>query len=424
MHSILSHCTDSIHSIAGDIHHSASPMGLWLLLAVASSATPKGSHERVVVEKALGMPSEQALCVVEELLAHEPTQDDLSPQNGTEGVSEVMLPTTDSLKSAMALWLRKNSLTELKEWAEAYSIAIDDTPQEEDLYAWRDNLPGVIEAGDIPTNEEADSWVAERTDGLLKKLPLKIEDRTFLVLLSAIATKTKWKEPFREVDKADSFGDFFPGASKVLISAESHDVYVEDTEIGMVGVHVAHGTNGLDVYSVIADPSVDYIDVIRVAHEISEEDRGENRGVPLHQLETEASDIYTVNRIKSPRGDQRIAYLPKWKTENSLSHLEEDRSLGFSHIASSIASRAGLDPENADVIVQQDVVAEYTATGFEAAAVTQMMMRIGMVSLPVLSDAYKLEIPFNHSYAVVAVVRDKSAWTGTPIFSSWIKEAL
>lgn len=412
MHSVLSHCTNSIHAIAGDVHHSASPMGLWLLLAVAASATPEDSNERREVEKALGLPVDQALCVVEELL------------DGGSADLSASTPVTEALQSAMVLWLRKNSLTELKGWAAQFDVHIDDSEQDQDLYAWRDSLPGVIETGDIPTNEEADKWVSDKTSGLLKKLPLEIEKSTFLVLLSAIATKTKWREPFTEAGNGALSKGSFANAEKILISAESHDVYVEDTEIGMVGVHVAHGTNGLDVYSVIADPAVNYIDVIRVAHEISAQDRGENLGVPLHQLEVEGSDIYELSRVQSSTGDNRVAYLPKWKTVNSLSHLQDDRSLGFRAIAESIAKRSGIKPDEADVIVQQDVVAEYTASGFDAAAVTQMMMRVGIVSVPRTKEAYLLEILFNHPYAVVAVVRDKSSWTGTPIFSSWVKEAL
>lgn len=410
MHSLLKTCTDSLHNRAGDTHHSASPMGLWLLLAVASSVTPPESEERSKVEKALGMPSEQAMCVVEELLGL------------NDSASEAGVPTTDALKSAMALWLRGNSLTELKNWAANMQIEIDDAPQAQDIYAWRDSLPGIIEQGDIPTNEEADKWVEEKTDGLLKKLPIPLEKETFLVLLSAIATRTKWKDPFQEVKNNNILTGYFEDATKVLISDSSHDVYVEDTEFGMMGVHVAHGTNGLDVYSVIADPKVNYLDVLRVAQEIASEDRGDNQGVPLHQLEVEASDLYTVEKAMSASGDHRIAYLPSWKTENSLTNLQWIPELGFGAIMQSIAKATGLSPDDASVMVQQDIVAEYTASGFDAAAVTMMTMRIGAVSVPVLKEARKLEILFDHPYAVVAVVRDRSAWTGTPIFSSWVKE--
>lgn len=410
MHSLLKTCTDSLHNRAGDTHHSASPMGLWLLLAVASSVTPPESEERSKVEKALGMPSEQAMCVVEELLGL------------NDSDSDAGLPTTDALKSAMALWLRGNSLTELKNWAASMQITIDDTPQEEDIYAWRDNLPDIIEKGDIPTNAAADKWVEEKTDGLLKKLPIPLEKETFLVLLSAIATRTKWKNPFQEVKNHNTLTGDFGTATKVLISDSSHDVYVEDTEFGMVGVHVAHGTNGLDVYSVIADPKVNYLNVLRVAQEIASEDRGDSQGVPLHQLEVEASDIYTVQKVMSASGDHRIAYLPSWKTENSLTNLQWIPELGFDAIMQSIVKATGLSPDDASVLVQQDIVAEYTASGFDAAAVTQMTMRVGAVSVPVLKEARKLEITFDHPYAVIAVVRDRSAWTGTPIFGSWVKE--
>lgn len=419
MHSLLKTCTTSLHSVAGDTHHSASPMGLWLLLAVVSSVTPPESLDRSRVEKVLGMPSEQALCVVEELLGQnlEETKNAITETNSA----------TEALNAAMALWLRENSLTGLKEWASSLGLSIDDTPQEADIYAWRDSLPDIIESGDIPTNEEANRWVSDKTGGLINKLPIPIEESTYLILLSAIATHTKWRAPFREVPNNDILNGDFKDASKVLISDSSHQVYIEDTEFGMVGVHVAHGTNGLDVYSVIADPKVDYLDVLQVAHEIAEEDRDGNQGVPLHQLEVDASGLYTVEHIKSAYGDQRVAYLPSWKTETSLKNLQRRPELGFTPVMNAISKASGIDPEGVnitetDIVVQQDIVAEYTASGFDAAAVTQMSMRIGAVSVPVLNDALKLSIPFDHPYAVVAVVRDNSAWTGTPIFSSWVKE--
>lgn len=426
MHSILSPYINSLHSVAGDEHHSASPMGLWLLLAVAATATEPGSAERARVEKVLGLPAEQALCVVEELLGGEFEEEKQSPEKGIQS----LLPNsgnqtaTDALKAAMALWLRGNSLTELKDWAHLQDIYIDDTKQEQDIYAWRDNLPEIIESSDIPTIEESNQWVKEKTEGLLDTLPIPINERTFLILLSAIATKTKWQEPFHEMPNRGFLAKNFIEASKVLISQPSHRVFVEDTEFGMVGVHVAKGTNGLDVYSVIADPKVDYLDVIRVAHEIAEEDTEGCAGVPLHQLEVEESDIYQVSRRKSSSGEMRTAYLPVWKTTNSLQKLHEEKALGFAHIINSICAKSGLKPEDAEAEVQQDVTAEYTASGFDAAAVSELSMRIGMTSVPLFKEELYLEIPFDHPYAVVAVVRDKSSWTGTPIFSSWVKEVL
>lgn len=546
MHTILSTCINSLHSIAGDTHHSASPIGLWLLLATSSSATEKGSLERIRAEKVLGMPVEQAMAVVEELLTPEEEDsgslfsevdqeltgdpfDELSivdvlfeydgprifiakdktdnlflanqidedettetflyvpvsrkrlrticrgdipfreafthsetgtvyqvildhsskdvretrvlPLSDTD-LKESSLPgpdlridgselaeeyeafprqNSDAIRTAMASWVRGANIQDLHAWAKVMGVSTTNYQPEEDLYAWLKALPSVIEHGPLPTNEDADAWVEEKTDGLIKSLPLEITDETFMVLLSAIVAKTQWVYPLREIPNHDYLGGDFKDATKVLISASEHNVFIQDTEIGQVGVHVAKGNNGLDVYSVIADPKYDYRDVIRIAHEIAAQDIDNDMGIPLHQLEVEDSGIYAVDVINSSNGDRTVAYLPKWETETSLKNLQNHPDLGFADIAVAISERGSLNPADTKAIVQQDVVAEYTATGFQAAAVTQMNM-MTRCAMPDYAKALQLRIHFDHPYAVVAIVRDDSIWSGTPVFSSWVKK--
>lgn len=548
MHTILSTCIDSLHSIAGDTHHSASPIGLWLLLATSASATEKGSLERTRVEKVLGMPVEQALAVVEALLSPDddikdslfsevdqeltgdpfeelsivdiifeydgprifiakdktdnlflanqvdedentetflyvpvsrkrvqevcrgdiPLRDAFTNSEtgrvykivigyNSEEVKETrVLPldcneipnrflsapdvridgselaeeyevfprqNSDAIRTAMASWVRGANIKDLHEWAKTVGISTIPYQPDEDLYAWLKALPSVIEHGPLPTNEVADAWVDEKTDGLIKSLPLEITNDTFMVLLSAIVAKTKWINPLREVENYEYLNGEFKNATKVLVSASEHNVFVKDTEIGRVGVHVAKGDNGLDVYSVIADPKYDYRDVIKVAHEISVQDISDDMGIPLHQLEVDASDLYQVSTINSSDGDRRVAYLPKWETETSLKNLQDHPDLGFADIAVAISEKGSLNPADTAAVVQQDVVAKYTATGFKAAAVTQMNM-MARSAMPNYEKALMLNIAFDHPYAVVAVVHDDSIWAGTPVFSSWVKNPL
>lgn len=547
MHTILSTCIDTLHSIAGDTHHSASPIGLWLLLAASASATEKGTMERTRAEKVLGMPVEQAMVVVEELLSPENEDDErifteidhelmnnpfdsltiqevlfehdgprafiaedkagnfflanqvdeddytetflyvpvsrkrlhrirkgdipfrqafTDSETGTlyqvttdyssEAVSEKrvkpisdtdinddVLPdaevfltrdeliiednswprqNADALKTAMASWIRGANIDELHAWADRMGVPTIETP-EEDIYAWLKNLPSEIDHGPLPSNSEANSWISQKTAGLIKKLPLDINEETFLVLLSAITAKTKWEHPLKEIENKGVLSGDFRHATKVLVSPPGHNVYVMETEIGQVGVHLARGSNGLDVYSVIADPKYDYRDVIRIAHHLAVQDISDDMGIPLHQLEVDASDLYKVTKTKSPSGDIKVAYLPKWETETSLKDLQNHPDLGFTGIASAISEKAGLNPVSTQAVVQQDIVAEYTATGFQASAVTQMSM-MATASMPDYKDALKLEIEFNHPYAVVAIVHDDSIWTGMPVFSSWVKTPL
>lgn len=404
MYSPLEQSIDLLHKKAGDEHHLVSPMGLWLLMAAASTITDPGSKDRRRIEKFLGLPVEQASAVVEELL------------NSGEN--------TEALKASIALWVRGTDINELKQWAKTQYIDISD-PTEEDIYQWQDSLKELIETGPMPSAEEADEWVNKNTDGLIQKMPITIDDDFLVNMVTALATKTSWRDGFREVDNNNLLDGAFKDASKALISHQNHKVYVEDTEIGLVGVHAAYGTNGLVVYSVIADEDIDYDEVIKTAHLIASHDADENQGLELHRLETQDASFYTVEDIESTDGDIYSATLPKWKANTSVKELEKSPELNIGGIVQKVSDKTGIAVQDILAMVQQDVVAEYTAKGFDAAAVTQMAM-IGRATafFSPASKAKLLNVKFSHPYAVVAVIKDGSSWCETPVFSGWVKEVL
>ena len=71
---------------------------------------------------------------------------------------------------------------------------------------------------------------------------------------------------------------------------------------------------------------------------------------------------------------------------------------------------------------RQAVTANYSRTGFEAAAVTAIAARMAM--RPRQLTARVAELRFAHPYAVVAASATKpsSPWNGLPLFSAWITE--
>ena len=73
----------------------------------------------------------------------------------------------------------------------------------------------------------------------------------------------------------------------------------------------------------------------------------------------------------------------------------------------------------------QSALAEFSLTGFEAAAVTAGMMGRGISRPPEPALHRRATIRFNRPYAVLAVGSGSqsgpgSTWRGTPVFSSWV----
>jgi len=74
-------------------------------------------------------------------------------------------------------------------------------------------------------------------------------------------------------------------------------------------------------------------------------------------------------------------------------------------------------------VAKQAAVAKYTRVGFEAAAVTAMMMMAAGV--PMLREGRRrtAELRFGHPYAVVATANQPgSPWHRVPVFSAWITD--
>jgi hypothetical protein len=131
--------------------------------------------------------------------------------------------------------------------------------------------------------------------------------------------------------------------------------------------------------------------------------------------------FWSVREEMSPDGpgERCRAVLPAWEAQSM--HDLARRRTGFAAAAGALGKG---DPWSA----KQLAMARYTRFGFEAAAVTAMvvglsarppgMMRIG-------------ELRFGHPYAVIAVAaRDLHAepdnanwpegWNGLPVFSAWV----
>ena len=366
---------DRFHRAAGAVHHVASPLGAWLLLALAAPAATGRARDELV--EVLGMGADDAGALAAALLA------DPHP----------------AVASAAATWLRGQPTDALR--------------------AWLDGLPPQVEVGSMPTQAQADAWASEHTSGLIDAFPLTLTRDTVLVLASALATRVSWQLAFSRTPAAE-LGPSSPWLSQlshVLRSPPEHRAFIASSgAVGDVAVHTATSSDGLAVTSVIAEAGAAPADVLMAAHEIA---LGVARPRSLFDLALGDSPLWTIGEGPSRSGNEErhVAVLPAWSAQTD--HELTAPQLGFAAAAGVLI--AMLPPAPYQWEAKQSAVARYSRTGFEAAAVTA----IGIFASAMIGPTgvqRTATLRFGHPYAVVAVAEGGGPWHGMPVFSAWVAE--
>jgi hypothetical protein len=374
-----------LQAVVGARHHVASPLGAWLLLALAAPAST--GADRDTLTEVLGCDTGTAAQAAADLLAR--------PH--------------PVVASAAAFW------------------ASDGAELGPGFERWRAGLPPQVTTGELPGQAGLDRWVREHTFGLIDRFPIQ-DDSLDLILASALATKVSWTVPF-ELAPGGSLGSASPWATRlrqVLRTPRQggHTQYIAVTpEAGDVIVHAAYADGGLLVVSVAAAPEVPAGTVLAVAHRIAiRQATGQIvQRRDLADLELGSGPLWLLREVTAMT-DTCIAILPAWSATSS--HDLADPSLGFAAAKNAIAPVPG--PWQA----RQSAMARYSRTGFEAAAATAIGIAL---AARVPGRRREAELRFAHPYAAVAIVTDPGrrdaggrashwAWQGLPVFSAWVSE--
>jgi Serpin (serine protease inhibitor) len=367
-----------LHAAAGERHHVASPLGAWLVLALAAPAST--GEDRDTLASVLGCSVDTAARAAAGLLA------DPHPL----------------VAAAAAVWT-----------ARGYQGTAD-------LRRWMADLPASVTTGDLPGQGDLDSWAREHTFGLIDRFPVDT-GQAYLVLATALATKVSWQMPF-QLSAARSLGadsSWTGQLDRVLRTpdgpgARGHMQFIAATpDAGDVIVHAATAVGGLLVVSLGALPDVGAGRVLALAYEIggrlatgADVERRDLSDLPLG-----TGPLWVVSEDMAT-ADSCSAVLPAWSASSRLDLT--DPVLGFAAAMNSLSP--GPDPWDA----RQAAMARYSRTGFEAAALTAMARSL---SARIPAQHRHAELRFGHPYAVVALVQDAgSPWHGLPVFSAWVTE--
>ncbi len=193
-----------------------SAAGVWPLLAFLADGASGAA--RAELADAVGLPADQAAAAARELL-------------GAMG-------SMPGLNSALGLWTRRE-------------LAV----REE----WRAGLPagthGVL-TEDLPASRRAlDAWAAERTGGLIERMPVTLDEDVLMVLASALALRTEWPRPFDELRLSPDAG---PWQGRQLAGLHRTGVRLDRAGVvsgphGYVTELKVPGDNGIDVHLLLGE---------------------------------------------------------------------------------------------------------------------------------------------------------------------------
>ena len=365
----------ALHWAARSEHHVVSPLGAWLVLALAGLAddgAEAGAREQL--EAALGLPLRDAGRVAVELL-------------------EQPHP---AVAASVGMWWRDDVATDrLRDYEARLPKATTAR-----LLGGQDRLdalgPRTHPRADRPVSPPDHARRAARAR-------LGAGDDGALAAAVHVVPGTELAAVWRP-------GGFAGGVSRALRSVSGHDVRLVPTRaVGLVGAHVAASGDGLAVVSVLGPADAERADVLAAAYEVARGLDGVYIGDPvsLFDVPPGPSEFGEIVEDTAPsKGglepiEQGIALLPAWQAATELDLLRGPSGGAFAAAGQLLGALLPERPLRLEA--RQVAVARYTYEGFEAAAVTGLGVRMSAVRPVSEVPRRTLTLRFDRPYAAVAV---------------------
>ncbi len=158
------------HQVAGAGHQVASPLGAWLLLALAGPSC--AGDDRRQLEEILGADADTAAGFAAALLRH--------PH--------------PVVHAAAAVWGGNGPAAGAR------------------IASWRAGLPPQVDTGPVPGQAELDAWARRQTLGLIDRFPIQDGPALIWLLATALAARVSWERPF-DLTPAAALGSASPWAT-------------------------------------------------------------------------------------------------------------------------------------------------------------------------------------------------------------------
>lgn len=290
---------------------------------------------------------------------------------------------------------------------------------------WVARLPraahGVLDH--VPARAQAalDAWVEKETDGLLRRMPVQVDEETLFLLASALTVRTEWEERFEPMPwkvEGPWAGRDVSGLSR---QASVTDLSITACDDGPVTLATVRGRDEIDVVLAIGAPDARPGSVLAAAvRTCGSTATAETAIKPVDLEQAQPGPGLTVREIRAyssqPTARLRTVAFTVSGRHDLLARAElfglaaaSDRSTGhFPGISSEVPLCVQAAAQNA--------TASFSAEGFVAAAVTAIAWMAG-AAMP-SQTAKQLTASFDRPFGFVAVHRS----TGLVLVCGWVDE--
>ncbi|WP_218040456.1 serpin family protein [Actinomadura sp. WMMB 499] len=293
---------------------------------------------------------------------------------------------------------------------------------------WLDAAPGGGsrgELGDAPAADQArlDAWVERHTHGQLKRMPVRIDRDTLMVLATALSIDTRWRRPFEDVPYRPAHGPW-SGRELAGLRGGGTDVdllSVADTPGGPVTLLRVEGEDDVDVHLCLAAPDRPPGEVLAA-------------GVTAlgggHPVRPGTALIAGPDGPRAPGAELRTItsfdptpvlhlYTVRFGVTAGHDLLARPGLFGLATVATD--TRDGHFPRISRMPLKisqgrQDVTATFSARGFKAAAVTAFAAVAG--AAPPQGKAPMLDVAFDRPFGFLARHRP----TGLVLLAGWVAD--
>ena len=305
----------------------------------------------------------------------------------------------DGLSLAMGLW-RSSNLTVFEDW----------------LALLPPSTRGELSGDARQDQAMLDAWVAQHTNQRITRMPCDLGPRIELLLASALTVDTRWLERLRPSAGLGA-GEWADRNVPLLVrEASPEDTWLARTPDGPLTVSLLEGSDDIDVYLLIGEEGRDAESVL--SYGLAALDTLTEHGIPLTDRGEEPSPGVSVRTVRSTTGQPEtrlecVAFA--FSDEHDL--LSQAEVFGFGHVASGGGHLPGISgtPLRVDQ-ARQDVVVEFSADGFKAAAVTSVAGARASFARPAEREARRTTISYTRPHAFAAVHRT----SGLVLVAGWV----
>jgi serine protease inhibitor len=294
--------------------------------------------------------------------------------------------------------------------------------------AWSSALPSDVQGRlrGAPDQDQAtlDAWVKEHTLGILDCLPVQLDTETLIVLAACLAIRTRWQTPFEYsgFPHPPSVGAWAGLLPHTLFGTfEDLDrVGVLDTPSGAVTVFDSHGADDIDVHLIIGPESQAPGLLLSESIAALTEPRAWRRGGDLRTGDT-APGLVVEEELSDDPAPQFI------RVQTVAFEVSGDHDLrgqpDLFGLRTAMDESQGHFPGISDWPLavrqaRQSARAIFSATGFEAAAVTSIGMMLGAALRPPPQHTVRvIRVAFDRPFGFLAVDRSSRL----VLFAGWVE---